>query len=245
MDCSYINAHYLVALSLLNLLISERNKGSLPQMIMKIIKSFQSKKNYVYLVQHKDSQAILKLFSNASHYMKEKTLYYEFKTTPLLIPEVISYNDYHGFLVLEYIRSQNMLDLLENCERCHEVDKAVDLLDQVLDWLMVFHHIPYVKENQLCFHDLNLRNFISIRDTVYGIDFESIECGSFQEDVAKLIGMFLYYNPINSLFKQQVFMSLMPKLLKVTSLSKLNFEKLLHHEINCICQRRKISVNML
>jgi serine/threonine-protein kinase RIO1 len=208
---------------------------------MRILKRFTSKKNCVFLLEDRDQTAVYKCFNDPGHYEKEYNYYKMLRQTDLPVPKLLAHNHDHHTMLLEYLGDQTALDELESYEQNHCTTEALTLLISIFNWLDKFHALPTIKENQLAFSDLSIRNFIRKDHVLYGIDFESIEKGNFARDVGNLIAMYLNYDVKYSPFKIQVSSQLKQYILSNSPLSLCAIDSAIHSSTKAIHARRNRS----
>ncbi len=212
---------------------------------MKILKKFYSKKNLVYLLEDTQTVAVYKLFSDRDNYLKEKTFYQMFQYTELSVPKMIAYKDENNSILLEYLQNKTALDLMEQHEKNLDYSEALKLLTSIFLWLIRFHDLDEIKSNRLSFFDLNLRNFILKNNTIYGVDFESIQEGDLLSDTAKLIGMYLNYDEKYSAFKSKSVFDFKNFIIKNHCFNIENLDKNISDEISIINNRRNLKSNVI
>lgn len=167
---------------------------------------FYSKRNHVFL----SKGNVIKIYINEFDFYREKKVYQKMEEALFLNkPKMIEDNGKNK-LILEYLEGPTILELLEKCEHQLDVDLAVMVLKEILQWLDAFYEI-FNGENQVM-GDVNLRNFIWYKDTVYGIDFEKSCPGNSTNEKAEVIARYLLYDPIESDFKMKVFNVLVEQL---------------------------------
>ena len=211
---------------------TERSEG------LTVVKQFNSKKNEVYLIKHGAEQYIQKRFNNQELFETEKNFYLmmikeEFKT-----PRLLDYNLSKRELLIEYIACSTLLDRLEAYEFKQSYDNAYSLLTQLIDYLYRFSQLQYIKSNNLCYYDINFRNFLVDNHQIIGIDFEDIRSGTFVQDAAKTIAMHLFYSPVCSDFKLEVSERLKAYLAARYQISAAEINRLIEEEIKSIKMRR-------
>lgn len=172
---------------------------------MKIIKKFKSKKNDVYLMEMQNKRFIKKVFADKHLYAKERDFYLNVKpSSECMLPKLLRYNDTCNELIIEYIAGKSVLNLVEEYEMQLDYDHAFSVLEKLILWLEQFNKLDYVAQNSLCFYDVNFRNFIVSNGNICGIDFEDVQQGIFQQDIVKVIAMYLCYKPEFSEFKAKI-----------------------------------------
>lgn len=206
---------------------------------MKVLEKFKSKKNDVFLVKFNNNKSILKKFNNEENYFAEKKYYSILKEDNIKIPKVLEADDLCFTLLLENIEGKTVLEGMEKYEFLNNYDKAYELIKDVFHWIYNFHSIEYIKSNCLSLWDINFRNFIVKNDnTIYGIDFESINKGSLLNDTAKLIGMYLNYDEKYSDFKNRIVNDFKSFLIDQQFFSKNKIDQTIEFEI-CEIEKRR------
>lgn len=164
---------------------------------------FVSKRNNCYY--HAEQQCVIKEFLDRSSYFVEKDMYICLNDKKIdSVPKLISYDDTTLTLHIEYIEGPLLLVMLELCEKNNNVEKAVELLEKVIVWLQNFYTLNIQDKSNIIFGDVNLRNFIVRNNSIVAIDFEKSVEGDSVEEINYLVAMYMLYNPINTIFKQEV-----------------------------------------
>ncbi|SFR57609.1 BUD32 family EKC/KEOPS complex subunit [Anaeromicropila populeti] len=214
------------------------------------IKKFISKKNHVSLHKYTDEggkQYVVKRFHNADSYQAELEMYrclihcqQNEAGSQLNYPNLLDYDDSKLSLCLEYIKGNNVLELLEYYESRSFVKEAAKVLIQVLQWLEQFYSTIGIDGDEVL-GDVNLRNFIYAENKIFGIDFEDARSGCRHIEMLEVLARYLLYNPAKSEFKHTV-LSIVEKQYLAVSMKNQGIEKyadLLENEITHIQMRRK------
>jgi tRNA A-37 threonylcarbamoyl transferase component Bud32 len=208
---------------------------------MEKIKQFKSKKNSVFLVKNNGNFMVLKKFKTLAHYNKEKEFYEILQIENIPLPSVIDINPHEKTILYEYLEAKNGVDLIESFEEANNKEDCVAFLIKIYEWLKAFHLVPYIKDHNLCFYDLNFRNFLLYKNNIYGIDLESIDEGSLTFDMGKMLAMYLNYDEVKSDFKLRVFKSFKEYLIKDNQIASKRLDHIIKKEEKAIKMRRQIS----
>jgi len=161
----------------------------------KLIKTFKSKKNTVCLLKKNDSFFVLKWFPQSvnKYFLKEKYVLSQ-KDTPFLKPNLIDKNNEYHFLILHYIKGENICDLINYSKI--ETQRKIKTIKQLAKWFYHFHSHFQESTSSLIHGDAHLRNFIlNENQNVYGLDFEENKAGEPKTDIADLCASILTTNP--------------------------------------------------
>jgi tRNA A-37 threonylcarbamoyl transferase component Bud32 len=169
-----------------------------------IINIFPSKKNTVALIKNEGKNFVLKWykprfqqsFSQDCAVLKENN-------TPFHKPELLSINKDYKFLLLEYIPSENLCNLINDQNR--QTQNKLSIITHLASWFYQFHRYYQQQSKPLIHGDANLRNFlISQNKNIYGLDFEESKPGNVREDIAFICASILTTNPSFTEEKQQL-----------------------------------------
>jgi len=207
---------------------------------MKKIKQFKSKKNKVFLVKNHGDFMVLKEFRTIEQYNKEKKFYEILQRENIPLPLMINVNSHEKTILYEYLDSTNGVNIIEDLERSNNKEACVAFLIKIYEWLKSFHSVPYIKDHNLCFYDLNFRNFLFYKNQLYGIDLESINQGDLTLDLGKMLAMYLYYDEIKSKFKLRVFKSFKEYIIEEGEIVSQELDFIIKKEEACIKTRRHI-----
>ncbi|GAB1476100.1 hypothetical protein MASR2M70_09320 [Bacillota bacterium] len=192
----------------------------------KIIASFPSKKNQVFMVQGAESQWVEKIFADPIGYQTEKKMGELFAGTDLPVPCRISFDDGGLAIRYEYVKAYPVVDLIESADYA----LACDIILKICSWLDSFYRITREKTGQqYIWGDIHLRNLLYEEETgtVYGVDFEECRPGQIESDAGRIYVFLLHYDPAFTERKRQ-----MAGLLKGRLKTLLNLdEELLEGEI--------------
>jgi tRNA A-37 threonylcarbamoyl transferase component Bud32 len=147
-----------------------------------IQKRFKSKKNTVCSVLLNNKPCVIKWY--APGYKKNMQNEYTILKkghNQLNIPTIIEKDTEHNVLVLNYLRGDNLCDLLHYEKTTLDEKKRV--LACLAEWYANFHHFFNTNSTYSIHGDSILRNFL-YADTMYGVDFEESRVGERQEDIA-------------------------------------------------------------
>lgn len=208
--------------------------------IVKKIKQFKSKKNSVSLVRNNGDFLVLKKFETIEHYHKEKKFYDILLAENITLPEMIDVNPHEKTIIYEYLPAKNGVDLIETFERFNNKVDCVAFLIKIYEWLKTFHIVPYIKNHNLSFYDLNFRNFLLYKNRIYGVDLESIDKGNLTLDIGKMLAMYLHYDEMKSEFKLDVFKTFKAYLIKDGQIQSRKLDAIINKEEEVINKRRQI-----
>lgn len=177
---------------------------------MKDKERFNSKRNYVFY--EGSEKAVIKRFSRNEDFQSEKMIYHELKRNGFkYIPKLLFQDLTNKELHLEYLEGPTVLEVLEELEVNNRSEEAVSVLIQVIDWLDCFYEkvqtldgFSFTGSEGLIMGDVNLRNFLYVNKNIYGLDFERIQKGKYTEEKCELLARYLIYDPIYTVFKNQV-----------------------------------------
>jgi len=168
------------------------------------IKKFKSKKNHVFLIEHKGRPFVRKVFESEMECKREIDNYHKIE---FLKPEINDFTD--KYIDYEYLGDENLADLIFSLDQTSERNKEdyrlncnlKDLLEKVdLSEQYIFHKIEKVIEvmdqaivcKKYFISDLNLRNFIFYKNEIFLVDFEEAEIA--QQDIITEFFSFLLTN---------------------------------------------------
>lgn len=216
-----------------------------------LVKKFISKKNNVSLHKFTDEgekqYVVVKKFHNAKAYQAELEIYRRIIRcqqneggSQLNHPNLLDYDDSKLSLSLEYIKGNNVLELLEYYESRSSVKEAAQVLIQVLQWLERFYSTIGIDGDEVL-GDVNLRNFMITDKVIYGIDFEDVKSGCRHIETLEVLAMYMLYDPAKSEFKYAV-LSVVEKEYLARNMKNRGIEEysnLLKNEVSHIQIRRK------
>lgn len=169
-----------------------------------IIKIFRSKKHTVALIENEENHFVLKWYKQGfkESFLQECTVLKE-RNTLFLKPGLVSMNNDYQFLVLEYIPSENICDLIN--DPTTQIQDKLSCITHLASWFYQFHNYYQQQSKPLIHGDANLRNFIiSQNKNVFGLDFEESKPGNVNEDIAFLCASILTTNPTFTKQKHQL-----------------------------------------
>ena len=161
----------------------------------KLIKTFKSKKNIVCLLEKNDYLFILKWFSQGiNKYFSQENYVLSQNNTPILKPYLIDKNEEYHFFILQYIKGENICDLINNPNI--EMKEKIVIIRLLATWFYQFHTYFQKFDKVLIHGDAHLRNFIFTKDqTVYGVDYEETCNGKPITDISNLCASILTTTP--------------------------------------------------
>lgn len=204
-----------------------------------IINIFPSKKNTVALIKNEGKNFVLKWykprfqqsFSQDCAVLKENN-------TPFHKPELLSINKDYKFLLLEYIPSENLCDLINDPNR--QTQNKLSIITHLASWFYQFHRYYQQQSKPLIHGDANLRNFlISQNKNIYGLDFEESKPGNVREDIAFLCASILTTNPAFTEEKQQLQHQFVKTYEELINHKMEDIEAQINQAINMVKERRK------
>lgn len=169
-----------------------------------IINIFPSKKHTVALIKNEGRKFILKWYKPGfqQSFPQECKVLKE-KNTPFHKPDLVLISEEYKFLLLEYIPSENICDLINDPTR--QTKEKIITINHLASWFHQFHKYYQKQSRPLIHGDANLRNFIiTLNKDVYGLDFEESKSGNVSEDIAFLCASILTTNPAFTEEKQQL-----------------------------------------
>jgi tRNA A-37 threonylcarbamoyl transferase component Bud32 len=169
-----------------------------------IINIFPSKKNTVALINNEGKNFVLKWYkSRFQQSFSQDCAVLKENNTPFHKPELLSINKDYKFLLLEYIPSENLCDLINDQNR--QTQNKLSIITHLASWFYQFHRYYQQQSKPLIHGDANLRNFlISQNKNIYGLDFEESKPGNVREDIAFICASILTTNPSFTIEKQQL-----------------------------------------
>ena len=149
---------------------------------------FDSKRNVVEIVTYNDKQVVRKIFTFEEDCLRERS-FYENMSEKLPMPGLLETGS--DFLIVEYIPSKNLCEVLEEQTRLgYDETPWSALLHWISDCCKMSGMIPT---------DGNLRNFLwdGNTKTLYGIDFEQYDRGTVEMAYAHILVQLPTYRGIN------------------------------------------------
>lgn len=214
------------------------------------VKEFISKKNNVSLYQLIDNEkkkqyVVIKKFENGDAYKKELSIYrrlirhYDESERLLNFPKLLGHDDSKFLLILDYVKGDNVLELLEYYESINFIEQSSQILIKVLEWLEKFYIAIGITGDEV-FGDVNLRNFIIADNEVFGVDFENVKSGKRKSEIIEVLAFYMLYDPIRSDIKKSVVSLVRKKYFehKMNNQDIGKFLTLLENEIKRIQMRR-------
>jgi len=158
-------------------------------------KRFESKKNTVAYVIFNSQPRILKWFvPGLKQNMEIEYSILKKGYSKLHIPSVFEKDTENNVLVMNYIIGENICDIINNPEK--DVEEKIKVVRLLADWFVNFHNFFKSETEFRLRGDANLKNFILIRGSVWGVDFEESRIGKPSEDLATLCASLLSTNPM-------------------------------------------------
>ena len=198
--------------------------------------SFNSKRNNVYL---KDGLVYKECETKEAAYF-EKEFLEELLSKGLAVPRVISVLD--TVLVLEYIEGITIPDFLEvpsSLERCTTVAK------NIVDWFNSFYKAVDYTNSHIIRGDVNGRNFIITKDSIYSVDFEEKVYGNRETDLGSLLAYISNYDLIDISVRDKLHSLLLPLLSNTFNTSAKEIALAEEKEIELMKIRRKNRIQTL
>jgi len=187
-----------------------------------IIETYNSRRNRVYKLHGSGSYSrdlvVVKQYRNGK---AEEKCDYEFEMLDYLyrkginVPRPIGKTG--GVLFMEYIPGILLNDLVESLD-------TGDWIKELALWLAKYHETDY-KGIKLVKGDVNLRNFIFYKGSVYGIDFEEEACGSPIRDVADICFFILTNKPSFTREKDYMIREFLKEYSKLSGMSLEGFSR--------------------
>ncbi len=160
-----------------------------------IQKRFKSKKNIVAYVLFNGQPRVLKWFvPGLKQNMEREHTILKKGVSSLSIPSPFEKDNEQNVLVLSYIPGQNICDVINDPQTPFE-DKE-KTVQQLADWFIKFHTLFKTDHEYQIRGDATLRNFISHKGQIWGVDFEESRIGKPSEDLATLCGSLLSTDPM-------------------------------------------------
>ena len=197
---------------------------------MKLIRSFTSKRNEVFLAQTGSSLCVVKRFADREDAKREREIYSLLSESSLLTAKLLFADECE--LRLSYIEGTNFTELLEQQEEAGAADFAP--WEALAGWLDCFH-----KRTGLVMGDCNLRNFICGTDgRAFGLDFEECCEGSFLTMASSVCAFVQLYHPEKTPLKLSVSDFLQGKFAEYTGISRKTIEEETERQEAVILERR-------
>ncbi len=168
------------------------------------LEEFKSKKNQVILVKSDGGLFIEKSFSNKDAFCRELMVYEHLKGSGLNHPQLLDSDKNMLKTYIEYLEGQLLLDYLNKCEKNSEYQSAVKILSLTTKWIKQLHNEAFLKSKAYVQEDINFRNFIVIKDKVFGFDFESVNTSKEYNVEGRVLASYLLYSPSYTRFKKIV-----------------------------------------
>jgi hypothetical protein len=169
----------------------------------RVLQTFKSKKNKVFLVEEKSHLYVLKVYNqkNAIRAKKEFDILHTAHSQGIKVPKPLFCWDGSAIL-LEYIPGESLCDVLNN-------SPSLDYAHLLASWYASFHCSAGGGKENLFYTvkgDSILRNFIyvkgaSTRDCLYGVDFEEAGTGEPAVDIGEICASILNTDPMFSAYK--------------------------------------------
>ena len=210
--------------------------------------NFISKRNSVNLINCYDKindkfeKIVLKDFTNnIESFNKELEISKLLYNNNITVPKIVNIKD--NTVLYEYIDGSVLLDILERYENKSEKIDVIKIFDKLCIWLNDCYAV--LKNNYgktMILGDCHLRNFIYNNNTIYGVDFECVEEGSLEQDIAYLCIFTLTYSPMLTDCKYQITSFICRRCIELMNLNIDLLKKELNKQIQIVCNRRKIEL---
>lgn len=158
------------------------------------LEHFRSKKNEVYRDAEKEPGKVIKKFSAAERFDREKEMWDTLQDTELPLPKRIFVDENKKEISYRYIPGAPVVDLLERLP----LPSADLLVEKICEWMVEFYRVISEKKGEIwILGDAHLRNFLyeTENDTLYGIDLEECRPGRPETDIGRLYVFILNYDP--------------------------------------------------
>lgn len=198
-----------------------------------------SRRNEVFLVKDEAGERfILKRYLQGSQQV-ELDMLTRLKTAGVKVPDILG--AVQNELLLSYIEGENLCDTLERCENEDDHKEWAAVCFLAASWFLSFYgafEMPVLRG------DVNLRNFILAPDArkLYGVDFESFDEGSREEDAGRMAGFVLTYSPAFTSFKRKAALTLVEALRAEFPLDEASLRRAFCDELDRIKTRRGMDI---
>lgn len=161
---------------------------------------FYSKRNQVSYDCNRE--CVMKVFTGREDFFQEYRLYNLLRASGhLRIPDLLDVDIRTQTLWLEFLQDDTLLTTLTEDEEAGNTEAAVGHLLKLFQWLDKFYEAT---EGKLILRDVNFRNYILYQGSMYGFDFEMVTEGNPEEEYCMVLAMYLMYDPIETVFKEEV-----------------------------------------
>ncbi|NCA67358.1 MAG: hypothetical protein EOM87_04770 [Clostridia bacterium] len=190
-----------------------------------VIKKFYSKKNQVELVERGGTFCIRKIFTDNISCAKEKAELEALRDQN--VPKIIETGD--NYIYMTYLEGELFLDRFLTADNAELERLALMLAAFIKSYCAIRHG--------RCVSDLNFRNFILCKQTLFGVDFEDTEEGGEITAVSKAVAFALLYD-----IEENNKKSFCEKLISEFSFDKKEIDKAVNKELSCLALRRGITL---
>ena len=157
-----------------------------------LVTFFKSKKNTVCLINLNNKNCVLKLYSDMNKNLLREYSILSKLSTPFKQPILIEKNVHHHYLLMNYIKGENVCDLIN--DSTIPTQEKIQIILKLARWFSQFHQSANKYSKCLIHGDANLRNFIYDEDII-GLDFEEADLGDPIKDIANLSASILTTTP--------------------------------------------------
>ncbi len=184
----------------------------------RVEKKFISRKNEVFLV--KRGKPGLEEYLVYKKYYRLDRMHQEIKMLRLLndrgvpVPQIRGIGE--DYILLEYLEGSLLLDFFCSLEDIYGSESTSlikptrQFLSPLCHWFKTFHNaLPETSGRRLIMGDVNFRNFIILREKVYGLDLEECREGTIEEEIGSLCAFALTYKPSFTVWKMAIVGELM------------------------------------
>ena len=196
------------------------------------MQEFKSKRNKVFL----ENGKIVKEFNEKNCLDNEIKYLKLLRQNSVLVPQILAIDE--NKLELEYIEGTIFLDLFLDYEKNNL--NCVFLIEILIDWLQKFYAITKQEFGEIhILKDVNLRNFLIVKDKLYGIDFELCGKGEIEKDIGTLLAFAIMYEPVMTDWKMNFMSTFLEKSIATLLLDKRKIEIYFENELENMKKRRK------
>ncbi len=162
-----------------------------------ILRTYQSRRNSVSLVQTEGERFVRKTFSEEEALQKELQMYHLLQDKNLPCAKVLGSDK--KTLLLSELPGRNLVECLEEQEQTGV--PVWEIWEKLAAWLIAFH-----RYTGFVMTDVNLRNFLYDEGTktLYGLDFEECAESSPELPAAAVAAFIRTYKPEHTPLKQEI-----------------------------------------
>jgi len=223
------------------------NKEFLKKCEIVLQKKFESKKNNVYVVKsvkgdNVDGYFVLKQYTSTPSFEKESGLLISLKKHSVSVPELVYKRK--NIVIMEYLPGKTLFEVLDDLEKRNgSLYDIKETANSLCRWLKSF----YCAAERICggriiLKDVNLRNFLVVKNNIYGVDFEDCGEGHIEEDAGKFCAYMLTYLPPFTPWKITAAREFFNRFVSKLGLDEETVEEEIRRELEAIEARRGLTL---